>query len=285
MHVCRLSHYLFTVTTGCGIDLLDEDLVSFGKAHLLPPHRQEEIFRLAYMNFSPAQLINQTMFYDESGRMIGGAESEIRPVKDARYFFADIPTHVNIMGKQVPVNHVLVFKKVWLENNYLKPLKKYRPLKRIVKEDPTKTLNSLLSRILNEDSQHGRTRGLDPRRNSDRNSETASITSNNSQQNRRRPPARLGRQPSTNSEGQAPKQFPNADDVTPIATATPVTGFGFQPGQMVLLTKLKNEAMNGNAGIVESFVPGGQRVNVRLSHSKVVCVKPENLEIAAEIVD
>ena len=71
---------------------------------------------------------------------------------------------------------------------------------------------------------------------------------------------------------------------TPIAKATPVGAFGFQTGQMVLLTNLQHQSMNGSRGIVESFVANG-RVNVRLSDTKVVCVKPENLEAGAELLD
>ena len=72
--------------------------------------------------------------------------------------------------------------------------------------------------------------------------------------------------------------------VTPIAKATPVGAYGFQTGQMVLLTNLQHQNMNGLRGIVDSFVANG-RVNVRLSETKVVCVKPENLEAGAELLD
>mmetsp|Transcript_19437 Transcript_19437/g.45231 ORF Transcript_19437/g.45231 Transcript_19437/m.45231 type:complete len:205 (+) Transcript_19437:409-1023(+) len=151
MLVSRLSHYLFTVTTACAIDVIDDDLLNFQKAHLLPPHRQDEIFRLAYAHLSPDILIDKTMVYDECGKMLGGAESEIRPVSEANCFFNNIPTHFVIMNKKVRITHVLIFKKAWLENNYLKPLKKYRPLKRIVKEDPSMTLDILMARVLKDE--------------------------------------------------------------------------------------------------------------------------------------
>ena len=371
MLVCRLSHYLFTVTESCGLDILDEDLTDFANAHRLPPGAQEEIFRLAFRELGPINLLNQIMFYDEAGRVIGGADYEVRSVVDVQEHFF-VPSHTTILDTTVPITHVLVFKKSWLDNNYLKPMKKYRPLKRIVKEDPTSTLAGLMERI--QKSAHNSVgsstgsvgshgtggaprrpnmlrRGMNAARRAGRGTPPPSMGGNqggripyhnngpqppvppqmmHQQQRPHRqpqhhphhhpaqphhmPPPQPPQQqpprgvppsphpephvysrqpmmaqppsPPSNGNGAFPAQPPQ--EATPIATATPVGGgfptAGFQPGQMVQLTNLRSADMNGCAGIVEGYVQGG-RVNVRLSKNKLVCVKPENLEVGAEMLD
>ena len=153
MLVCKLSHYLFTVTKGCGLRVVEEDLTDFQNAHRLPPAAQEEIFRLAYRELCPDNLIHSLLIYDPHGRMLGAAESEVRGVSDALDFFPNIPTHVTLLDRTYTVNRVVVFKRTWLENNYVKPMKKYRPLKRIVKEDPSATLAGLFDRLRVHDPQ------------------------------------------------------------------------------------------------------------------------------------
>lgn len=56
------------------------------------------------------------------------------------------------------------------------------------------------------------------------------------------------------------------------------------PGQLVALVGLKNSDVNGLQGVVESC-SFGARVMVRLYEGKVISVKPENLEILADIID
>jgi len=59
----------------------------------------------------------------------------------------------------------------------------------------------------------------------------------------------------------------------------------FQPGQMVALKGLEKKELNGVTGMVESCFPGGGRVQVCLYEGKSVSIKPENLEIVADILD
>ena len=58
----------------------------------------------------------------------------------------------------------------------------------------------------------------------------------------------------------------------------------FKPGQVVVLVGLKSSDMNGCQAIIDSYTPG-ERVLVRLYGDRVVSVKPENIEVLADILD
>ncbi|KAI0562830.1 ubiquitin ligase protein MIB2 [Gracilaria domingensis] len=123
--VCRLSFYLRSCTLSCGIDIIVDELVDYKNVHKLPQARQEAVFELAAEPFSASEMLDKTIFLDESGQLCGNKENMFFEIKKVTNVLA-VSSSALLGGKQVQISTIMVFKPVWLEKYYLKPLKRWK---------------------------------------------------------------------------------------------------------------------------------------------------------------
>ncbi|KAI0558949.1 E3 ubiquitin-protein ligase MIB2 [Gracilaria domingensis] len=141
--VCRLSFYLHSCTLSCGIDIIVDELVDYKNVHKLPQARQEVVFKLAAESFSVSEMLDKTIFLDESGQLCGNKENMFFEIRKVTNVLA-VSSSALLGGKQVQISTIMVFKPVWLEKFYLQPVKRWKEQKQTEQEAAVRRFAKLI---------------------------------------------------------------------------------------------------------------------------------------------
>ena len=118
----KLSYYLKCVSHGCGIDIVDNDLVAYSSAHYLPANRKAALLRIAAEAFNPAH-INGILIFDESGTgLCGDSSNEFYKLAQVDTILSLRSTAV-IGGQTTQIRKIMVYKRHWLDDYYYNPVR------------------------------------------------------------------------------------------------------------------------------------------------------------------
>ena len=129
--VNRLAYYLHSITCSLGIDIIKDELVDFWNVHRLPRKRQDAVFELAVGDFRPDNFIGKLIFHDEKGELCNGSINEFYEITKVQSILA-VQSSVLIGGKRQQVAKIMVFHRMWLEQNYIEPVMRNRDRVRIL---------------------------------------------------------------------------------------------------------------------------------------------------------
>lgn len=117
--VAKLMYYLYCVTLGCGMDIIQDDLVDYAQYYCLSATRKDAVFKAAFV-YSPDEFKNKPLFVDED---IPGATDntfyEVNTVLD----LVAVQENIMLGGTLQPASKVIIVKEKWLENNYYGPMR------------------------------------------------------------------------------------------------------------------------------------------------------------------
>lgn len=131
--VARLMYYLNCVTVGCGLDIIQDDLVDYRRYYRLSTSRADSVFALA-LTFSPDEVINKVIYLDD-GSLCGSSSNKFFEISSATQLLS-IQSEFVLAGQTQSVQKIMVFTPGWLESFYIDPLKRnISRLERITGQD------------------------------------------------------------------------------------------------------------------------------------------------------
>lgn len=120
--LAKVMYYLKSVTKGCGLDVIQDDLVDFRRHFALSRQRADLVF-VAAIKYSPDELIDKVLFQDEAGELCGTKLNDFFDVENVTTFVA-ARSVVLIAGQQTRLSKIMVFKKEWMMKYYVEPLQR-----------------------------------------------------------------------------------------------------------------------------------------------------------------
>lgn len=147
----RLSYYLRCATNSVGIDILPDEFIDYERARLLSQEKKDIILQLAYSVVNDKAVVDSVFF--QSDKLCGvGHHNEFYDVTQVDTVLA-INSTILIGGQQKQVKKIMAYRKIWMENNYYKPIKnQMRRIRQICdvreKADTSDLLAGFLAKLL-----------------------------------------------------------------------------------------------------------------------------------------
>ena len=120
--VARLMYYLHSVTFGVGLDILQDDLISYKQYYLLSPARIAVVFKTA-VELKPEEFIGKVIFRDDAGDVTGASSNKFITITAAADVIS-IQRNVIVAGRATDVTKVMFFKSIWLKTYYTDPIER-----------------------------------------------------------------------------------------------------------------------------------------------------------------
>lgn len=119
----KLMYYLSCVNN-CLDDFLPDKLTSFASWYMADSATKRTILTTCVL-LSPDKLMGKVIFPVKDDAMSSGNEFlEIEQARTQTLVATDLDSAVVIEGRKVTINKIMLFKMSWLDNNFLKPLKR-----------------------------------------------------------------------------------------------------------------------------------------------------------------
>jgi len=121
--IARIMYYLHCVTLGCGLDILQDDLVDYKNYWRLTPARKALVYKSA-IEFSPDEFIGKLIFRDDAGQVAKACMNEFCSISVA-CGIVSLRRDVVIAGKVQNITKVMFFRSGWLDKNYTQPMSRF----------------------------------------------------------------------------------------------------------------------------------------------------------------
>lgn len=117
----RLSYYLNCVSKGCGVDVIDDDLLDYQNAGSLAAGRKGGLLKVARDLFNPETIVGLLIF--EHAGLCGDSSNTFYSLEQVDTVLA-VRSSVILGGQQTRVRKIMVYKRVWLDTNYYGPMRR-----------------------------------------------------------------------------------------------------------------------------------------------------------------
>ena len=115
--IARLMYYLRCVTVSVGLDVLQDDLVSYKNYRSLSPTRIAMVVQAA-AELSPDLFIDKVIFCDDDCEVVERDEGNKFVRISAACNILSLQSDIFIMGKVRNATEVMFFRSSWLDRNY-----------------------------------------------------------------------------------------------------------------------------------------------------------------------
>ena len=121
--IARLMYYLRCVTVSVGLDVLQDDLVSYKNYRSLSPTRIAMVVQAA-AELSPDLFIDKVIFCDDDCEVVERNEGNKFVRISAACNILSLQSDIFIMGKVRNATEVMFFRSSWLDRNYTQPMQR-----------------------------------------------------------------------------------------------------------------------------------------------------------------
>eukprot|EP00180_Rhodochaete_pulchella_P001112 Plantae.Rhodophyta-Rhodochaete_pulchella.ctg1928.p1 GENE.Plantae.Rhodophyta-Rhodochaete_pulchella.ctg1928~~Plantae.Rhodophyta-Rhodochaete_pulchella.ctg1928.p1 ORF type:complete len:473 (-),score=45.52 Plantae.Rhodophyta-Rhodochaete_pulchella.ctg1928:823-2241(-) len=119
--IAMLMYYMACALRGCGLDIIQDELLAFKSYHRLTQVQRDAVILAAY-RYSPDELLNKVIFLDDDGELCGTSLNKFFEVTAAARFLS-VQQQALLGGSLRQIRKIMVFKRQWLDRYYLGPMR------------------------------------------------------------------------------------------------------------------------------------------------------------------